>query len=89
MGTVVMYATVSVDGFIADEHDDSGPLFEWLLGGDVPLDDSGVLQVSQASYDHVRPYWDSIGVTIAGRHVFDSRTGGTGSRRQAWSTSSS
>lgn len=62
-----MYGSVSVDGFIADPNDDPGPLFDWLLGGDVPLDDSGVLKVSQASYDHVRPYWDSIGVMVVGR----------------------
>jgi hypothetical protein len=29
MGTVVMYSTVSVDGFIADENDQPGLLFEW------------------------------------------------------------
>jgi len=78
MGKVVMYASVSVDGFIADENDQPGPLFDWLLNGDVPLDDSGVLKVSQASYDHVRPYWDQIGVTIAGRHVFDLTDGWDG-----------
>ena len=70
MGNGVMNASVSVDGFIAAENDDPGPLFEWLVSGDVPLDDSGVLNVSQASYDHIRPSWDEIGVTIAGRHVF-------------------
>lgn len=75
MGTVVMYASVSVDGFVADEDDQPGPLFDWLTGGDVPLDDGGVLKVSQASYDHVRPYWDQIGVTIVGRHVFDLTDG--------------
>ncbi|MEV4686850.1 dihydrofolate reductase family protein [Microbacterium sp. LWH3-1.2] len=75
MGKVVMNASVSVDGFIAADNDDPGPLFEWLLSGDVPLDHSGVLNVSQASYDHIRPYWDEIGVTITGRHVFDI-TGG-------------
>lgn len=75
MGTVVMYASVSVDGFIADENDDPGPLFDWLLSGDVPLDESGVLKVSQASYDYVRPYWDQIGATIVGRHVFDLTDG--------------
>ena len=48
-------------GFIADEKDQPGPLFEWLTSGDVPLDDSGVLKVSQTSYDYVRPYWDEIG----------------------------
>src|SRR3954452_1110884 len=75
MGKVVMYSTVSVDGFIADEHDQPGPLFDWLSSGDVPLDETGQLTVSQASYDHTRAYWDQIGVTIVGRHVFDLTDG--------------
>ena len=78
MGKVVMYASVSVDGFIADENDQPGPLFDWLTSGDVPLDDSGFLNVSQASFDYVRPYWDEIGATIAGRHVFDITDGWDG-----------
>src|SRR5262245_17983182 len=78
MGKVVMNASVSVDGFIADEADDPGPLFEWLVSGDVPLDESGVLKVSQASYDHTRPYWDQVGATVAGRHVFDMTDGWDG-----------
>jgi hypothetical protein len=47
LGKVVMYASVSVDGFIADENDQPGPLFDWLLSGDVPLDESGALKVSR------------------------------------------
>ncbi|QIK62885.1 dihydrofolate reductase [Leucobacter viscericola] len=78
MGKVVMNASMSIDGFIADVDDQPGPLFEWLLGGDVPLDESGILKVSQASYDYVRPYWDQVGVTIAGRHVFDMTDGWDG-----------
>ena len=78
MGKVVMNASVSVDGFIAAENDDPGPIFEWLVSGDVPLDDSGVLKVSQASFDYVRPYWDEIGATIAGRHAFDITDGWDG-----------
>ena len=78
MGRVVMYSSVSVDGFIADENDQPGPLFDWLLSGDVPLDESGVLKVSQKSYDYVRPYWDQIGATIVGRHVFDMTNGWDG-----------
>ena len=78
MGTVVMYGSVSVDGFIADDDDQPGPLFDWLLSGDVPLDGSGPLKVSQTSYDYVRPYWDQIGVTIVGRHVFDLTDGWDG-----------
>jgi dihydrofolate reductase len=78
VGTVVMYASVSVDGFIADENDQPGPLFDWLTSGDVPLDESGVLTVSQSSYDYIRPYWDQIGVTITGRRVFDLTDGWEG-----------
>ena len=78
MGKVVMYASVSVDGFIADENDQPGPLFDWLTSGDVPLDDSGFVKVSRTSYDYIRPYWDEIGVTIAGRHVFDMTDGWDG-----------
>jgi dihydrofolate reductase len=70
-----MYGSVSVDGFVADEGDLPGPLFDWLLGGDVPLDDSGEVKVSQTSYDYTRPYWSQIGVTVVGRHVFDLTDG--------------
>ena len=30
MGKVVMYSSVSVDGFVADENDQPGPLFDWF-----------------------------------------------------------
>ena len=75
MGKVVMYGTVSVDGFIADENDQPGPLFDWMSSGDVPLDASGQAKVSQASYEYTRPYWDQIGATVVGRHVFDLTDG--------------
>jgi dihydrofolate reductase len=78
VGTVVMYGSVSVDGFVADEEDQPGPLFDWLLGGDVPLDEGGFLKVSQTSYDYIRPYWDQIGATIVGRRVFDLTNGWDG-----------
>jgi dihydrofolate reductase len=78
VGTVVMYSSVSVDGFIADKNDQPGRLFDWLLSGDVPLDESGALNVSQESYDYTRPYWDQIGATVVGRHVFDMTDGWDG-----------
>ena len=78
VGKVVMYGSVSVDGFVADENDQPGPLFDWLSNGDVPLDESGEVKVSQTSYDYTRPYWDQIGVTLVGRHVFDLTDGWDG-----------
>ncbi|WP_404290580.1 dihydrofolate reductase family protein [Glutamicibacter arilaitensis] len=78
MGKVVIYGSVSVDGFIADENDQPGPLFEWLVSGDIPLDESGEVKVSQNSYNYTKPYWDQIGATIVGRHVFDMTDGWDG-----------
>lgn len=85
MASVVMHNVVSVDGFIADENDDVGPLFEWYLNGDQPLaagemDEPalGGLRVSRASYDYVQPAWDAIGVLVIGRHLFDLTNGWEG-----------
>jgi dihydrofolate reductase len=75
VGKVVLYSTVSVDGYIADEQDQVGPLFDWMSSGDVPLDDSGVIKVSQASADYTKAYWAQIGVTVCGRHTFDLTDG--------------
>jgi hypothetical protein len=46
VGTVVMHNAVSVDGFIADENDDVGPLHEWYFNGDTPITDDHVVVVS-------------------------------------------
>ena len=47
MGTVIMHNVVSVDGFIADENDDVGPLHEWYFSGDTPITEGG-----DQKYDH-------------------------------------
>jgi dihydrofolate reductase len=85
MASVVMHNVVSVDGFIADENDDVGPLFEWYFNGDQPLaagemDEPapGGFRVSRASYDYVQPTWDAIGVLVIGRHLFDMTNGWEG-----------
>ncbi|MGC5022233.1 dihydrofolate reductase family protein [Micromonospora sp. DT47] len=78
MSTVVMHNVVSVDGYIADDNDDVGPLFEWYFNGDTELVDGGPAKVSQASADYVRPTWDSIGSMVIGRHLFDITNGWEG-----------
>ena len=74
MSQVIMHAVVSVDGFIADDHDDVGPLFDWYFNGDRELEHMG-MRLSSASYDYTRPLWDSIGATIMGRRLFDQTNG--------------
>ena len=85
MSTVVLHNVVSLDGFVADLHDDPGPLFDWYFNGDQPLtaqdlDDPapGGLRVSATSYAYVRPMWDAIGCTVIGRHLFDITNGWEG-----------
>ena len=85
MATVIMHAVVSVDGFIAAEDDDVGPLFEWYFNGDHPLaaaemDDPapGGFGVSKASHDYIQPTWDAIGSMVIGRHLFDMTNGWEG-----------
>jgi dihydrofolate reductase len=81
MATVIMHAVVSVDGFIADEHDDVGPLFDWYVNGDRPITDAAgeerhaAFRVSDRSHAHVTSLWSSIGATVQGRHLFDLTNG--------------
>ena len=81
MSTVVMHAVVSVDGYIADENDEVGPLFDWYFNGDQPIVDELLEQqhapfrVSSVSLSYVRPFWDSVRATIQGRHLFDLTNG--------------
>ncbi len=78
MATVMMHAVVSADGFIADENDEVGPLFDWYFNGDQPLtdaDDHGPFAVSAASAAYVRPMWASIRAIVQGRHLFDLTNG--------------
>lgn len=81
MATVIMHAVVSVDGFIADESDDVGPLFEWYFNGDMPIVEQALeerhapFRVSQRSHEYVSSLWGSIGATIQGRHLFDLTNG--------------
>jgi dihydrofolate reductase len=78
MSTVTMHNVVSVDGYIADVNDEVGPLFEWYGNGEVPLTEDGGLRLSRASFDYVRPMWDSIGSMVIGRHLFDLTNGWEG-----------
>jgi dihydrofolate reductase len=78
MSTVVMHNVVSVDGYIADDNDDVGPLFDWYSNGDTELTEGGGPQVSQASADYVRPMRARIGSMVIGRHLFDMANGWEG-----------
>lgn len=81
MGTVIMHSVVSLDGFIADDNDQPGPLHEWYFSGDTPIrsdpasfDHSGSgssFRVSSASAGYVAQTWESLGTIVMGRRLFD------------------
>jgi dihydrofolate reductase len=84
-----MHNVVSVDGFIADENDDVGPLHDWYFNGDTPIieggdrsyDHSGFggdFKVSKASAEYVRSMRGSIGASVMGRRLFDLVNGWEG-----------
>jgi hypothetical protein len=54
MGKTIMGVVVSLDGIIADDNDDPGPLFDWYGNGDVAWSFPGAdreARSSQASAD--------------------------------------
>jgi dihydrofolate reductase len=81
MGKVIVQASMSLDGFIADTNDQVGPLFDWFDNGDVEFsgsDSSMVFHISRASADYLRAAWSNIAVDVIGRRLFDLTNGWNG-----------
>lgn len=78
MSKVVMHNVVSVDGFIADEQDDVGPLFEWYFNGDAAPTEGSGFAMTPTSADYVREVWGALGVLVIGRRLFDLTNGWEG-----------
>src|SRR3954464_3072207 len=85
MGRTYLHAVASLDGYIADQRDDVGPLHDWYFSGDHPLVDDDhadvhgpPFRVSAASADYVRGMWSRQKVLVIGRHQFDLTNGWEG-----------
>ena len=76
-----MGAVVSLDGFIADDNDAVGPLFDWYDNGDVTWSfpgSYGESRSTQASADFMRSQYRDLAVVVIGRRVFDLTNGWNG-----------
>jgi dihydrofolate reductase len=76
-------AAVSIDGFIADDSDDVGPLFDWAVNGDVEWTWSGgpeehSMRSTRASVEFIRAVYPRIGCVVIGRRLFDLTDGWDG-----------
>lgn len=81
MGKAIIGATVSVDGFIADDKDNVGPLFEWYGNGDVAVtmaDVDRVFHVTPISAEYIRSSTSGVAAAVIGRHLFDITNGWNG-----------
>jgi dihydrofolate reductase len=82
MGKTIMgAAAVSLDGFIADDNDDVGPLFDWLDSGEVSWSLPGSdreARSTQASADFMQSQYRNMAANVIGRRVFDLTNGWNG-----------
>jgi dihydrofolate reductase len=81
MGKTVMGAVVSLDGFIADDNDNVGPLFDWYSNGDVTWAFEGTdleVRITQASADFMRSHYRDVAAVVIGRRLFDLTNGWNG-----------
>jgi hypothetical protein len=63
MGKTVMGGVVCLDGFIADDNDDVGPLFDWYGNGDVTRAFEGAdseCRTTQASADFMQSQYRDL-----------------------------
>jgi len=70
--------SVSLDGFIADRHDEVGPLFDWYQAGPVTTPSANerwTFNTDEASAKQLRQALASVGALICGRRLFDIANG--------------
>jgi dihydrofolate reductase len=81
MGKTIMGAVVSLDGFMADDNDEVGPLFDWYGNGDVAWSfpgSDGESRSTQASADFMRSHYRNMATVVIGRRLFDMTNGWNG-----------
>ncbi|MFE7316585.1 dihydrofolate reductase family protein [Streptomyces sp. NPDC057555] len=74
MGKVFTHMTMSLDGFVADPHDQVGELFDWYEAGEVTVpnpNETVSFQVDDASAQALRELTGNCGALVAGRRLFD------------------
>lgn len=78
---MVAQATMSLDGYVAEQDNTIGRLFDWLPNGEVeiptPAGDLDVHLTPQSS-EHLQRWVSSLGALVCGRTLFDVAQGWQG-----------
>jgi len=87
MSKVVAIMSMSLDGYVADDHDGVAEVFAWYFNsGDVEFDTGGAdpmtFKVSEPSAEHLRALWSELGAVLTGRRTFEVAHGWGGNH--AW-----
>ena len=87
MSKVVALMSMSLDGFVADDADGVGEVFDWYANsGDVEFHTGGsdpmTFRVSEPSAEHLRALWSELGAALTGRRTFEVARGWNGNH--AW-----
>ena len=73
-----MSSAVSLDGFLADDSDQVGPLHEFYFGFDTPATTGNGhthFKMPARSAEYVNAAWSRIGAMVIGRRLFDLTNG--------------
>lgn len=74
----VLFAAVSLDGYIARDDDMPGPLFDWYGNGEVETtfgDETRVFSVTRPTADFLAATAPRMAAGVVGRHLFDITDG--------------
>ncbi|MFW3171176.1 dihydrofolate reductase family protein [Geodermatophilus sp. CPCC 206100] len=81
MGRAILFAAVSLDGYVARRDDSVGPLFDWYGNGDVEMtfsDESRPFRVTQQTADFLQATAPRMAAMVCGRRLFDHTNGWEG-----------
>ncbi|MEY9888772.1 dihydrofolate reductase [Catenulispora sp. MAP12-49] len=81
MSKVVMADAVSLDGFLATDQDQVGPLHDFYFNGDTPVTAGNQpmsFKASAVSASYLDAQWSRIGAMVIGRRLFDITNGWNG-----------
>jgi len=87
MSKVVAIMSMSLDGYVADDHDGVAEVFGWYFNsGDVAIHTGGsdrmTFRVSGPSAEHIRGLTSGLGAVLTGRRTFEVAHGWGGNH--AW-----
>jgi dihydrofolate reductase len=80
MSKLVAIMSMSLDGFVADDHDGVAEVFDWYFtSGDVEVHTGGsdpmTFKVSAPSAGHIREVTSGLGAVLTGRRTFEVAQG--------------